>query len=77
MITKETEGRTPTKDELLEDYKNHPEEFDKDAWYLCSLDTPAGLWLYLRLSDGYWFPYGYGGYDYGRCVRGHEERKEK
>ena len=69
MITKEAEGRIPTKDELLEDYKNHPEKLDPDGWYLCTLDTTSGIWIFLRLSDGSWTNYNYNVTYYVRCVR--------
>ena len=69
MKTEKFTRRLPTKIELLEDYKNHPEEFDKDGWYLCTLDTTSGYWIRLRMSDGTWYSNGYSTSNYVRCVR--------
>jgi len=66
MITQKIEGRIPTRAELLDDYKNNPDEFDKEEWYLCELGTYCGGWVFLRLSDGYWSRYNYNG---NYCVR--------
>jgi len=77
MITQKIEGRIPTRAELLEDYKNHPEEFDKDAWYLCKLDPHAGHWIILRLRDGFWSGNTCDSYYYIRCVREDESKRSK
>ena len=54
MITQNIDSKIPTKDELLEDYKNNPGGFNPEGWYVCKLDTNSGDWIRLRPSDGYW-----------------------
>jgi len=54
MIAQNIKSRIPTKDELLEDYKNNPERFSPEGWHICKLDTSSASWIRLRPSDGYW-----------------------
>jgi len=77
MKTEKFDGRFPTKSELLWDYKRHPEEFDPDGFYICTLDTGVGGWIMIRLGDGLC---GFGGYRHIHCdqyVRQATRRRRK